>query len=210
MKVFAINGSPKPNGNTAFAMKTALGAMESEGIVTEFVTIGRELISGCLGCGECIKRQNRRCIIDDKVNELLPVMVEADGILVGSPVYYSGLNGAIKSFLDRSFFVAAANGDLFRHKVGAAIAAVRRSGGINAFDQLNKYFQISEMLVVSSNYWNVIHGASPTESEKDSEGVQIMHVLGKNFAWILKTLDYAKSKFPPPTPTTKIKTNFIR
>ncbi|MDR2169366.1 MAG: flavodoxin family protein [Planctomycetaceae bacterium] len=210
MKVFAINGSPKSDGNTAYAMKTVLCEIADAGIVTELVTIGGELIGGCLSCGGCVRKQNRRCVIDDKVNECLPAMIAADGILVGSPVYYSGLNGVIKSFLDRAFYVASVNGNLFRHKVGAAVAAVRRSGGINTFDQLNKYFQISEMLVVSSNYWNVIHGAAKNEAEKDNEGVQIMQLLGKNFAWLLKTLEYAKPQIPPPNITQKIKTNFIR
>ncbi|MDR1959681.1 MAG: flavodoxin family protein [Planctomycetaceae bacterium] len=210
MKVFAINGSPKPDGNTAYAMKTVLQEIENEGIDVELVTMGRESIRGCLGCGGCAKNQNRRCVIEDKVNELLPKMIDADGILLGSPVYYSGLNGVIKSFLDRSFYVAAANGSLFRHKAGAAVAAVRRSGGIPTFDQLNKYFQISEMFVVSSNYWNVIHGTVPNEAAQDGEGTQIMQVLGRNFAWFLKTLEYGRKHLPPPSLPAKVRTNFIR
>lgn len=210
MKVFAINGSPKPNGNTAFAMKTVLGELEKQGITTELVTIGHKEIRGCLGCGACFKNRNMCCIIDDTVNELVPKMAEADGLLIGSPVYYSGVNGVMKAFLDRAFYVAGANGGLMRHKVGAVVVAVRRSGGIPAFDQLSKYLQISEMIAVSSSYWNVIHGTVPDDAQQDLEGVQIMQMLGKNMAWLMKLVEYGKGHVEEPAPEPKVRTNFIR
>ena len=211
MKVFAINGRPKPNGNTATAMKTVLTEIEQQGIATELVTIGQEVVRGCIGCGTCGKQQNRQCVFDgDAVNAHLPKMIEADAILIGSPTYYSGVNGTMKAFLDRTFYVAAANGSLFRHKVGAAVVAVRRSGGIPTFDQLNKYWQISEMLSVGSSYWNVIHGMVPGEAPQDEEGMHVMQTLGQNIAWLLKLIEHGKDTVKEPQPTPKPRTNFIR
>ena len=143
----------------------------------------------------------------DDVNALIPEMIEADGILLGSPVYYSGINGTMKSFLDRAFFAA---GGAMRHKVGAAVVAVRRSGGSASFDQLNKYFLISQMLVVGSNYWNIIHGMVPGEATQDAEGQQVMRTLGRNMAWLLKMIDHSKTAIAPPVPEDKIMTNFVR
>ena len=208
MKVLAINGSPRPDGNTATALQLALQELELEGIGTELVTIGQKTIRGCLACFRCRERQDRRCAIDgDEVNALIPGMIEADGILFGSPVYYSGINGTMKSFLDRVFFAAGA---AMRHKVGAAVVAVRRSGGSASFDQLNKYFLISQMYVVGSNYWNIIHGLMPGESSQDAEGQQIMQTLGRNMAWLLKLIDHGQTAVVPPPPEEKIMTNFVR
>jgi multimeric flavodoxin WrbA len=180
MKVLAINGSPRPDGNTATALRVTLQELEHEGIGTELVTIGQKVVRGCLACYQCREKQNQRCAIHgDEVNALIPKMMEADGILLGSPVYYSGINGTMKSFLDRAFFAAGA---AMRHKVGAAVVAVRRSGGSASFDQLNKYFLISQMHVVGSNYWNIIHGLMPGESSQDPEGQQVMRTLGRNMA----------------------------
>ena len=144
------------------------------------------------------------------MNEWVQRMKEADGILLGTPVYFSGVNGSMKSFLDRAFFVASANGGLFRHKVGAALAAVRRSGGLPAFEELNRFIFFSEMLMPTSNYWNVIYGASPGEAEQDAEGKQIMRVLGKNMAWLLKLVENGKDKVPAPPREDKVFMNFIR
>lgn len=212
MKVFAINGSPKPNGNTATAMQTVLEQIEQQGIETELVTIGQKVIRGCVACGTCGKEQNRKCVFDgDEVNALLPKMFEADALLLGSPTYYSGINGTMKAFLDRTFFVAAANGGLFRHKVGAAVVAVRRSGGIPVFDQLNKYWQISEMLSVGSSYWNVIHGLLPGEAPQDEEGMHVMRTLGQNIAWLLKLIEHGQGTVEEPQPELpKPMMNFIR
>ncbi|MCL2622806.1 MAG: flavodoxin family protein [Planctomycetaceae bacterium] len=208
MKVLAINGSPRADGNTATALQIVLRELEKEGIATECVAIGQKAIRGCLACYQCRERQASRCAIDgDEVNALIPKMIEADGILLGSPVYYSGINGTMKSFLDRAFFAA---GSQMRHKVGAAVLAVRRSGGSAAFDQLNKYLLISQMLVVGSNYWNIIHGMAPGEASQDAEGQQVMQTLGRNMAWLLQLIEHGKTAVASPAPEEKIMTNFVR
>jgi len=161
-----------------------------------------------MGCGKCYKTKDDKCIItDDSLNIWIEKLKEADGIIFGSPVFYAGMNGTMKSFMDRLFYVAGANG-LFRHKVGAAVVAVRRSGGIPTFNQLNIYMTYSEMVIATSNYWNVIHGTMPHDAEQDAEGNQIMQVLGKNMAWLLKTV--STSKIEKPAPVKKIMTNFVR
>lgn len=212
MKTFAINGSPKADGNTATAMKTVLAEIERQGIETELVTIGQKVVRGCTACGTCGRERNRKCVFDgDEVNALLPKMIEADAILIGSPTYYSGVNGTMKAFLDRTFYVAANNDGLFRHKVGASVVAVRRSGGIPTFDQLNKYWQISEMLSVGSSYWNVIHGTVPGEAPQDEEGMHVMRTLGRNIAWLLKLIEHGQNAVEEPQPELpKPRTNFIR
>ncbi len=208
MKVIAINGSPRANGNTNHAIKEVFKELEKENIETEIIHIGKEKISGCMGCGKCYKTKDDKCIIqDDKLNLWIEKLKEADGIIFGSPVFYAGMNGTMKSFMDRLFYVAGANG-IFRHKVGAAVVAVRRSGGIPTFNQLNIYMTYSEMVLASSNYWNVIHGTMPKDAEQDAEGNQIMQVLGQNMAWLLKTI--AESKVEKPAKVKKVMTNFIR
>ncbi|MDR1963876.1 MAG: flavodoxin family protein [Planctomycetaceae bacterium] len=211
MKVLAINGSPKPNGNTALALQTLLREVQNEGIETELITIGNQIIHGCIGCGRCAEQKNGQCIsFDDAVNEILPKMIEADGLVLGSPVYFSGINGTIKSFLDRAFFVSWVNGGLLRLKIGASVVAVRRSGGTAAFDQLNKYFQISELMTVGSCYWNVIHGFSPGEINQDLEGLHIVRTLGRNLAWLLKIVEYGKGHVTLPVQEEPVMTNFVR
>ncbi len=210
MKVLALNGSPKKEGNTYHALKTVMAELEKEHIETEIIHVGHKAIRGCIGCGQCGRNKNEKCAFDDDVNVWIQHMKKADGIVLGSPVYYAGVAGTMKSILDRAFYVASANGGLFRHKVGAAVVAVRRSGGITAFDQLNKYFTISEMLVTSSNYWNVIHGAVPGEAEQDAEGLQIMRTLGQNMAWLLKLIEHGQGAVAEPAAERKIRTNFIR
>lgn len=210
MKVVAFNGSPNKKGNTYAAIKTVAAELEKENIQVEIIDVGSKAILGCIACGSCGKNQDERCFLDDPVNEWVQKMKEADGILLGTPVYFSGVNGSMKSFLDRAFFVASANGGLFRHKVGAALAAVRRSGGLPAFEELNRFIFFSEMLMPTSNYWNVIYGASPGEAEQDAEGKQIMRVLGKNMAWLLKLVENGKDKVPAPPREDKVFMNFIR
>jgi len=208
MKVIAINGSPRANGNTYHAIQEVFKELEKGNIETEVIHIGRDKISGCMGCGKCYKTKDDKCIItDDNLNIWIEKLKEADGIIFGSPVFYAGMNGTMKSFMDRLFYVAGANG-LFRHKVGAAVVAVRRSGGIPTFNQLNIYMTYSEMVIATSNYWNVIHGTMPHDAEQDAEGNQIMQVLGKNMAWLLKTV--STSKIEKPAPVKKIMTNFVR
>jgi multimeric flavodoxin WrbA len=212
MKVIAINGSSKPEGNTGLALQTVLNEIKSEGIETELVTIGAKQIHGCLGCGKCAEAQSGKCIAfpDDTVNELMPKLIEADGIVLGSPTYFSGISGTLKAFLDRVFFVAWVNGAPFRLKIGAGIVALRRGGGTCAFDELNKYFQISEMTVASSCYWNAVHGMAPGEAQQDLEGIQIAKILGRNVAYLLKLQEYGKNHVSLPVKDEPVMTNFIR
>lgn len=211
MKVVAFNGSPHEKGNTYAAIKMVAGELEKENIEVEIIHVGREGIHGCTACGRCAGNQDEKCVItSDPVNEWIRKMKEADGILLGTPVYFSGVNGTMKSFLDRAFFVASANGGLFRHKVGAVLAAVRRSGGLPAFEEINRFICFSEMLMPTSNYWNVIYGGSPGEAEQDEEGKQIMRILGKNMAWLLKLVENGKDKIPAPSREQKVFMNFIR
>ena len=211
MKVVAFNGSPNKEGNTYHAIKLVADELAKEGIETEIVHVGNKAIRGCIACYQCLKNQDEKCAIkDDEVNEYVQKMKGADGIILGSPVHYSGVGGTLKSFMDRAFFVAGVNGGLLRHKVGAAVVAVRRSGGVTTFDQLNHFLNYSEMLLPTSNYWNVIHGRSPGEALQDGEGVQVMRVLAKNMAWLLKLVENGKGVVPEPEQETKIFTNFIR
>jgi multimeric flavodoxin WrbA len=212
MKVLAINGSPHPKGNTAYAIGIVAEELKKEGIETDVVTIGNQVVHGCLGCGRCFKERNEKCVVynDDMVNELFQRMKEADGLILASPIHYAGMGGIISTLLDRLFYVNTANGNVVRHKVGVALGAVRRSGGIPAVDQLNKYLEYAEMLIPTSNYWNVIHGAAPGQAEQDEEGKQIMRVLGKNMAWAMKLVENGKGVVKEPEEERKIMTNFIR
>ncbi|WP_129128067.1 flavodoxin family protein [Geomonas oryzae] len=211
MKVVAFNGSPNKEGNTYHAIKLVADELAKDGIETEIVHVGNKAIRGCIACYQCAKNQDERCAIkDDEVNEYVQKMKDADGIILGSPVHYSGVGGTMKSFMDRAFFVAGVNGGLLRHKVGAAVVAVRRSGGVTTFDQLNHFLNYSEMLLPTSNYWNVIHGRAPGEALQDGEGVQIMRVLAKNMVWLLKLVENGKGVVPEPEQEAKVFTNFIR
>jgi multimeric flavodoxin WrbA len=192
-------------------MNTVFDQLEKAGIETEMILVGKEKIQGCVACHGCVKNQNEACAItDDPVNEWIRKIKGADGVLLGSPVHFSGVAGTMKSFLDRAFFVASVNGGLFRQKVGATVAAVRRSGGISTLETLNHYINYSEMVMPSSNYWNVAHGLTPGQMEDDAEGKQIMEVLGQNMAWIMKIIAHGKEQIPAPAPARKIMTNFIR
>jgi len=211
LKVVGFNGSARKKGNTACSLNTVFAELEKAGVETEMILVGKEKIQGCIACHGCVKNQNEACSFkDDPVNEWIQKIKEADGILLGSPVHFAGVAGTMKSFLDRAFFVSSVNGGLFRHKVGAAISAVRRSGGISTVETLNHYINYSEMIMPSSNYWNVAHGLTPGEMEQDGEGKQIMAVLGKNMAWIMKVIGYGKEKFPAPEAVGKTMTNFLR
>jgi len=211
MKVIAINGSPNKEGNTYHALKMVADELEKEGIETEIIHVGNHVIRGCMACGQCGKNKDEKCVFgNDGVNEWVQKMKEADGILLGSPVHYSAIGGTMKSFLDRTFYVASKNGGLLRHKVGASVVAVRRSGGITTFNQLNNYINYAEMIVPTSNYWNVIHGTAPGDALKDDEGVQIMRVLGKNMAWTMKLLENGKTSVDEPEKENKTFMSFIR
>ena len=211
MKVAAFNGSPKKEGNTFHALKIVAGELEKHGIETEIIHVGDKVIRGCAACNACAKNKNEKCVFsNDQVNEWIQKMKQADGIILGSPVHYSAIGGTMKSFLDRAFYVAGTNDGMLRHKVGASVVAVRRSGGSSTFEQLNHYINYSEMLMPGSNYWNVIHGLKPGDVMQDEEGVQIMRVLGKNMAWLMKLIKNGKGQIEEPEREDKIMTNFIR
>jgi multimeric flavodoxin WrbA len=189
MKVVAINGSARKDGNTAVLMKEVFKELEKEGIKTELIQLAGEKIQGCSACYKCFSLKNKCCVIkDDIVNECIRKMSEADGILFGSPTYFADCSGQIKCFIDRVGFVARANGDLFKRKVGAAVVSVRRAGAIHAFDSLNHFFTISQMITVGSSYWNIGMGREIGDVIKDAEGLLTMSTLGINMAWLLKKI----------------------
>jgi multimeric flavodoxin WrbA len=211
MKVIAINGSPRKDGNTYHALSIVGNELKANGIDFEILHIGHKMIHGCMACGKCAMNKDEKCSIEtDDVNEFIQQLKMADGIILGSPVYYSGVAGTMKSFLDRCFFVNGSNRNFFHHKIGAAVVAVRRTGGSSALDCLNHYFSISQMIIATSNYWNVIHGSAPGEVNQDGEGVQTMKVLGKNMAWLLKMKASSSDSIAAPEPEKKVITNFIR
>lgn len=210
MKVVAFNGSPKKEGNTFHAIKLVADELENQGIEVEIVHVGNKIIRGCMACGNCFKSRNEKCIIDDEVNSWIQKMKKADGIIFGSAVHFSSITATMKAFLDRAIYVGDANKSLYRHKVAASVVAVRRSGGLPAFNQLNNYISYAEMIMPNSNYWNVIHGAKPGEVMQDEEGIQIMKVLGKNMAWLLSLVECGENKVIKPVLERKAYTNFIR
>jgi len=211
MKVIAINGSPNKEGNTFHALNMVGNELKENGIEFEILHIGHKMIHGCMGCGKCSINKDEKCVIKtDDMNQWIQQIKDIDGIIIGSPVYYSGIPGTMKSFLDRLFYVSGSNGGLLRQKVGAAVVAVRRTGGSVTFDSLNHYLTYSEMIIATSNYWNVIHGRVAGEVNKDDEGKQIMRVLGKNMAWLLKMKEATASTIEPPKKEKKEYTHFIR
>jgi multimeric flavodoxin WrbA len=190
MKVLAINGSARKDGNTAILINKALAALEAEGIETELIQLSGQSIRGCTACGKCIENKDKKCVVDnDVLNECLGKMLEADGIILGSPTYFADLTTELKAVIDRAGFVARANGNLLKHKVGAAIVAVRRAGAIHAFDSINHFFLISEMIVPGSSYWNIGFGRKKGDAENDEEGLETMRQLGQNMAWLLKKIN---------------------
>jgi len=205
MKVLAINGSPRKAGNTNEALSIVAEELQGAGIETEIVWIGNEPLQGCTGCGVCGKHRGR-CAYDDVVNECLDKMQACDGLLIGSPVYYASIAGSMKCFLDRFFFAGAP----VPYKVGAGVAVLRRSGAVTTFDHLNHYYQLQNMLIVPSFYWNAVHGASPGEIRQDSEGIDILRNVGRNMAWLMQMLAYAKDAVPHPAPQPRTRTNFVR
>jgi multimeric flavodoxin WrbA len=187
MKVVAFNGSARKGANTAILLGYVLKELEKEGIETELVELSGAKIHGCLACRKCSTNKNHRCSqTGDVGNECIAKMEEADGILLGSPTYVADVTPEIKALMDRACLVSKANGGLFRHKVGAAVVAVRRAGAMHAFDTLNHFFLISEMNVPGSSYWNIGYGLEPGDVEKDTEAIETMKTLGQNMAWLLK------------------------
>ena len=205
MKVLLINGSPRKDGNTAIALNEMIKVFESQGIETELLHIGGKDIRGCIACGKC--RQLGHCVFDDIVVQASQKLAEADGLVVGSPVYYASANGTVVSFMDRLFYSNSAD---LRMKVGAAVSVARRGGQTTTFDQLNKYFTISGMPVSSGQYCNGVHGAAPGEAENDSEGLQQMRTLAANMAFLMKSIALGKEKFGLPEKEKPQRMNFIR
>jgi multimeric flavodoxin WrbA len=189
MKVVAFNGSARAKGNTAMLLNMVLDELGREGIETELITLSGKNIPGCRACYQCFEKADGHCVVTgDIVNECIDKIRAADGILLGSPTYFSDVTAAMKALIERAGMTSRANQDLFKRKVAAGVVAVRRAGAIHAFGSLNFFFLIGQMIVVGSNYWNVGIGREPGEVEKDSEGIQTMKVLGQNMAWLLKKL----------------------
>ena len=209
MKVLLINGSPRGEGCTYTALSEVATALNNCGIETEMISVGKQPIRGCIGCGGCAKAGNSRCVFDDDlVNRVIEKAETADAFVIGTPVHYAAASGAITSLMDR---VCYAGGKHLALKPAAAITSCRRGGASAAFDQLNKYFTILNMPIVSSNYWNQVHGNTPEEVRQDEEGMQTMRQLGKNMAWLLKCIACGKeSGVSLPELEPKIKTNYIR
>lgn len=207
MKVILVNGSPKVKGCTYTALCEVAGALEKSGIETEIFHVGTEAIRGCMGCGAC-RKLDKKCVYNDSVNTFIEKAETADGFIFGSPVHYASASGVLTSFLDRAFYAGKPN---FEYKPGAVIVSCRRGGASAAFDQLNKYFTISNMPIVSSQYWNQVHGNNPEEVKQDLEGMQTMRTLGNNMAWLLKTIEAGKKAgIDLPEKEIKVATNFIR
>ncbi|MCD6116508.1 flavodoxin family protein [bacterium] len=187
MKVVAFNGSPRHDGNTSVLIKEIFSELEPEGIETELIDICGKPLRGCTACYDCVRNKNNRCSIDsDDLNIWIEKMIEADGIILGSPTYFADVTTEIKALIDRAGFVARANGDLFKRKIGAAVIAVRRGGAVHVFDTINHFFLISQMIVVGSRYWNLGIGRDPADVKKDLEGIGTMKILGNNMAWLLR------------------------
>lgn len=210
MKVLLVNGSPHKNGCTNRALEEIANTLKEEEIESEIFYLGLEAIASCRACGACEKL--KRCVINDKVNEFLEIAENCDGFIFGSPVHYAAATGAITSFLDRAFFAAARSGrKIFEHKPGSAIVSARRAGTTATLDQLNKYFSITQMPIISGRYWNMVHGYSAGDVEKDEEGLQNMRILARNMAWHLKCREAAeKAGLTPPVKEETVYTNFIR
>ncbi len=206
MKVLIINGSPHEHGTTATALGEVEKILNAAGVETETVRVGGRPISGCLGCGHCRKTKSG-CVIDDAVNEVAEKLKEADGLIVGSPVYYASPNGTLIAFLDRLFY--SANYDMTM-KVGAAVVCARRGGCTATFEVLNKYFAIAGMPIAPSIYWNQVHGAVAEDALLDLEGLATMRTLGKNMVFLMQSIALGKEKFGLPEKETKVRTNFIK
>ena len=205
MKVLLVNGSPRANGNIATALKEMAAVFSAEGIETELIQVGHLDIRGCIACGSCHK--NKKCVFDDIVNDLAQKLEQADGMVLGSPVYYASANSTLTACMDRLFFSSHFDK---RMKVGASVAIARRGGCTATFDQLNKYFTISGMPVASSNYWNIAHGMAPGEVNQDGEGLLTVRTLARNMSFLMKSIALGKEAYGLPQKEKHISTNFIR
>lgn len=206
MKVVLVNGSPNEKGCTYTALSEVAAELERQGVEAEIVHIGKEPIRGCLGCGGC--RKAGRCVFDDAVNALAGKLAEADGLVFGSPVFYAGISGQLKCFMDRLFYSQDA---ALAHKPAAAVVSARRGGCATAFDDINRFFTINRMPVVASQYWNQVHGNTPEEVRQDAEGLQIMRTLARNMAWLLRCMEAGRQAgVALPEREAPVRTNFIR
>lgn len=206
MKVILVNGGPHKNGCTYTALREVEKALNRQNIETEIFWLGTKPIAGCIGCGKCL--ETGRCFLSDKVNEFLDKVEEADGFVFGTPVHFAATSGALSSFMDRVFYGRM---KMFKNKLGAAVVSCRRGGATAALDEINKYFGMNNMPIVSSQYWNMVHGNNPEEVMKDEEGMQTMRTLGNNMAWLLKCIEAGKkSGIKEPENEKIIRTNFIR
>ena len=211
MKVIAFNGSARKDGNTSVLIQTVFEELNKKGIETEEIHVGGKQLQGCISCMKCWETKNGHCAIkNDKINEWLDKMREADGIILGSPVYCADLSAQIKAFIDRTSMVACANNDMLQRKVGASVVAVRRAGALSTFHSLNSYFTIAQMIIVGSSYWNMGYGMEKGEVRLDAEGLQTMRNLGLNMAWLLESIAQAKDSVPQPETKFEVLTNFIR
>ena len=189
MKILSINGSSREKGNTHILLENVLNPLKEKGFECENLWLGNSAVNVCLACRKCAENKNNICVIDDKINEIIRKMAEADAIILGSPVYVASITAQMKALLDRACLVARANGFLLKHKIGASVAAVRRAGAITTIDTLNHFFLINQMYVVGSTYWNFGMGAGIGEVKKDDEGLKNMENLGENIAWILEKIN---------------------
>jgi len=190
MKVVAFNGSARRDGNTAILVRRVFSELEKEGIETELVQLAGQPIHGCAACGQCYKNRDQRCAVkNDIVNECIEKMRAADGIILASPTYFADVTSEMKALIDRAGYVARANNDMLQRKVGAAVVAVRRAGSIHAFDTINHFFLIGQMIIPGSSYWNMGIGRAKGEVEQDEEGLRTMQILGQNLAWLLKKIN---------------------
>ena len=205
MKVILINGSPKEKGCTYTALREIEKQLQKNNIETEIFWLGNKPISGCIGCGSCLK--TGKCFMQDKVNEFLEKVPKTDGFIFGSPVHFAATSGMLSSFMDRVFY---GRRKLFSNKLGSAVVSCRRGGATAALDEINKYFGISNMPIVSSQYWNMVHGFTPEDVKKDLEGMQTMRTLGRNMAWLLKCIELGKeNNITRPQLEDRLMTNFI-
>ena len=203
MKVLLLNGSPHEDGCTARALREVEETLQSEGIETEYFNVGKPPVSGCIACGYC--KKNGKCVFNDIVNILAEKFRDADGIVVGSPVYYAGANGSVLALLDRLFYSTSFDKTM---KVGACVLSSRRAGSTSAYDEINKYYTICGMPIVSSTYWNEVHGYTKEDVEKDKEGLQTMRNLGKNMAFLIRSIALGKEKYGAPKAERGAHTNF--
>ncbi len=205
MKVLMLNGSPRPNGNTAIALHEMEKIFAAEGVETEIIQVGGKAIRGCIGCGKCAELG--KCVFEDAVNEIAPKFEACDGLVVGSPVYYASANATLVALLTRLFYSTPFDKSM---KVGAAVVAARRGGLSATFDELNKFFTISGMPVASSQYWNSIHGREAGQAAEDAEGLQTMRTLARNMTFLMQSIELGKEKYGLPEREPSQRTNFIR